>query len=65
MVKIRHDDFCPCTRFHTQPEFCNCGAVEYAETQEEANRRFGEKLREINRSHGSRNRLTPQETKTP
>lgn len=48
-MKIKHDDFCPCARFHTQPEFCTCGAVTYAEEQEASNKRFGDRLLEINR----------------
>ena len=47
MTKIKHDDFCPCTRFKAQPEFCTCGGIEYAEAQEASIKRFGERLREI------------------
>lgn len=50
MVKIKHDDFCPCTRFHTQPEFCNCGAVECENDINAGLQLFGEKLRKINQT---------------
>ena len=47
MIKIKHDDFCPCTRFHTQPEFCNCGAVECENDINAGLERFGKRLRSI------------------
>jgi hypothetical protein len=58
VVKIKHDDFCPCTRFHTQPEFCNCGAVECENDINAGLERFGKRLREINRAA-----LTQEEAK--
>lgn len=66
MVKIKHDDFCPCNRFHTQPEFCTCGAVECETDLNACVERFGEKLREINRMTASERRAalaTAQEPK--
>ena len=56
MVKIKHDDFCPVTRFHTQPEFCNCGAVECENDLNAVIEDFGKKLREINRTPSSETR---------
>ena len=49
-MKIKHDNFCPCARFYTQPDFCTCGAATYAEEQEASIERFGHRLRKINRS---------------
>lgn len=49
-MRIRHDDFCPCTRFRAQPEFCQCGVIERAEIVEGVSRAFGQRLREINQN---------------
>jgi len=46
-MKMKHDDFCPCTRFRAQPEFCRCGAVERAEIVADVSKAFGERLRAI------------------
>lgn len=46
----KHDDFCPCTRFRAQDEFCQCGAVGRAEAVEETVKEFSRRLREINRN---------------
>lgn len=49
-MKIKHDDFCPCTRFRAQPEFCRCGAIERAEIVADVSQAFAKRLREILRS---------------
>lgn len=49
-MKIRHDDFCPCTRFRAQDDFCQCGAVAREEIVTETVQAFGERLREIDRA---------------
>lgn len=48
-MKIKHDDFCPVTRFHCDEMHCNCGAVSYAEDMEAIIQTFGRKLKNINR----------------
>lgn len=56
MVKLRfmrHDDFCPCTRFSLQPEFCTCGAAECDEDLAAIVQTFGRRLSEINRGRRS------------
>jgi len=50
VIKIKHDDFCPCARFRAQPEFCRCGAIERKEIVEETAKAFAARLREILRS---------------
>lgn len=44
---LKHDDFCPCSRFHTQDEFCNCGAVEVNKDIGDIVDSFGRRVREI------------------
>lgn len=48
----KHDDFCPCTRFHCDEMHCTCGAVETREIVECVSRNFAARLRQI--SHPSR-----------
>ncbi|WP_159953146.1 DUF551 domain-containing protein [Rhizobium sp. 18065] len=50
MKQNKHDDMCPCTRFRAQDEFCTCGAVARDEIVKDTSRRFGERLREIQRT---------------
>jgi predicted ATPase with chaperone activity len=50
MDAVKHDDFCPCTRFRAQPEFCRCGAIERREIVEETVQAFSDRLREINQT---------------
>lgn len=45
----KHDDFCPCTRFHAQDEFCTCGAIERAAIVADVGEAFGKRLRQIER----------------
>ncbi|MBB6299963.1 hypothetical protein [Rhizobium leucaenae] len=49
MIKIKHDDLCPCTRFYTQPYFCTCGAASCETDLNAGMKRFGDRLRDINR----------------
>ena len=44
---LKHDDFCPCSRFHTQDEFCNCGAVEVNKDLGDIVDSFGRRVRDI------------------
>jgi hypothetical protein len=50
VIKIKHDDFCPCARFRLQPEFCTCNAAECESDLNAGIERFGRKLRDINRA---------------
>lgn len=54
-----HDDFCPCTRFRAQPEFCQCGAIERKEIVEETVQAFSDRLREINQAPPPAERAEP------
>jgi hypothetical protein len=47
---LKHDEFCPCTRFHTQEEFCTCGAVEVNKDLGDIVESFGRRVREIRKT---------------
>lgn len=48
---VRHDDLCPCTRFHCDETHCTCGAASCEEDIQQSLKDFGRKLREINSMH--------------
>ena len=53
-MKIKHDDFCPCTRFRAQAEFCSCGAIKRDEIVKGVSESFAKRLHDIMRGPSAR-----------